>query len=42
MINFHDSSGKHIANFINGQLYDTHGKNVGHYLKDKGIFIDMH
>ena len=34
--------GKHIANFVNGQLYAPRGKNVGHYLERQNIFIDMH
>lgn len=42
MVDLHDSYGKHIANFVNGQLYDIHGRNIGRYLPDKGIFIDMH
>lgn len=42
MIDLHDSHGKHIANFVNGQLHDTHGKNIGHFLEREGIFIDMH
>lgn len=36
-----DSHGKHIANFANGQLHSTSGKNVGHYLESYKIFIDM-
>lgn len=36
-----DSSGRHIANFIDHQLYAPTGKNVGHYLQDQQIFIDM-
>ena len=41
MTDLHDSHGKHIANLVNGQLYDTHGRNIGHYLTREGIFIDM-
>ncbi len=33
--------GRHIANFVNGQLHATNGPNIGHYLEDQGIFIDM-
>jgi len=33
--------GKHIANYLNGQLYSTSGKNIGHYLSSQQIFIDM-
>ena len=29
------------ANFVNGQLHSTSGKNVGHYLENYNIFIDM-
>lgn len=36
-----DSSGKHIANFVNGQLHAPAGKNIGHFLSNEGIFIDM-
>ena len=42
MIDLHDSHGKHIANFVNGQLHDKHGRNIGHFLEREGIFIDMH
>lgn len=42
MVDLHGSYGKHIANFVNGQLYDIHGRNISRYLPDKGIFIDMH
>ncbi len=38
----HNSKGVHIANFIDGQLYSTSGKNIGHYLENENIFIDMH
>ena len=41
MKDLHDSNGKHIANFINGQLHDVRGKNIGHYLEHEQIFIDM-
>lgn len=41
MIDLHDSHGKHVANFVNGQLHDTHGRNIGHFLEREGIFIDM-
>lgn len=37
-----NSSGKHIANLVNGQLHATSGPNIGHYLEQQGIFIDMH
>jgi hypothetical protein len=36
-----DSHGKHIANFVNGQLHEPSGSNIGHYLEDQKIFIDM-
>lgn len=36
-----NSSGKHIANLVNGQLHAPTGKNIGHFLPNKGIFIDM-
>lgn len=37
-----DSHGRHIANEVNGQLHSSSGANIGHYLPDQGIFIDMH
>jgi hypothetical protein len=36
-----NSSGKHIANSINGQLHATNGRNIGHYIEGEDIFIDM-
>ena len=36
-----DSRGKHVANFVNGQLHAPSGSNIGHYLADHRIFIDM-
>ena len=42
MVDLHDSHGRHIANFVNGQLHDIHGRNIWHYLAKEGIFIDMH
>lgn len=42
MKDLHDSRGKHIANFVNGQLHSTSGTNIGHYLEREKIFIDMH
>lgn len=35
------SRGHHIANFINGQLYAPSGQNIGHYMPNEKIFIDM-
>ena len=37
-----NSKGQHIANFVNGQLHAPTGKNIGHYLENEKIFIDMH
>jgi len=37
-----NSRGQHIANFVNGQLHAPTGQNIGHYLKNQNIFIDMH
>lgn len=37
----HDSSGAHIANEIDGQLHSPTGENIGHYMPDENIFIDM-
>ena len=36
-----DSKGRHIANFINNQLYAPTGENIGHYLEKEEIFIDF-
>lgn len=36
-----DSKGNHIANFIKDQLHAPTGENIGHFLKEHGIFIDM-
>lgn len=36
-----NGKGKHIANFVNGQLYSPKGKNIGHYIEKYNIFIDM-
>ncbi|MDQ0204294.1 hypothetical protein [Pectinatus haikarae] len=41
MKDLHDSKGRHIANFISGQLYDVRGKNIGHYIENANIFIDI-
>jgi hypothetical protein len=37
-----DSKGRHIANFVNGQLHAPAGRNIGHYVANHMIFIDMH
>ena len=36
-----DSSGRHIANLVNGQLHAPRGENVGHWMEREQIFIDM-
>ncbi|MBY2985684.1 hypothetical protein [Rhizobium leguminosarum] len=36
-----NSRGKHIANFVGGQLHAPTGANIGHYQEGQGIFIDM-
>ncbi|MFG0675668.1 hypothetical protein [Delftia sp. WSY_7] len=36
-----NSKGKHIANLVGGQLHAPQGKNIGHFLENQGIFIDM-
>jgi hypothetical protein len=36
-----NSKGKHIANFVNGQLHAPAGRNIGHYWEEEQIFIDM-
>ena len=38
----YNSKGEHVATLVNGQLHSPHGKNIGHYIKDHKIFIDMH
>ena len=37
-----NSRGQHIANEVSGQLHSRSGTNVGHYLRNERIFIDMH
>ncbi|HHA2742873.1 hypothetical protein JAK62_00370 [Stenotrophomonas maltophilia] len=37
-----NSDGQHIANLVNGRLHSPNGPNVGHFLQQYGIFIDMH
>lgn len=36
-----NSKGQHIANFVNGQLHTPSGHNIGHFLEQQNIFIDM-
>jgi hypothetical protein len=36
-----NSHGQHVANFVNGQLHSPTGQNIGHYLEDSAVFIDM-
>lgn len=36
-----NSNGQHIANFVNGQLHAPSGQNIGHYMENQNIFIDM-
>lgn len=36
-----DSTGKHIANEVNGQLHALDGPNIGHFLARQCIFVDM-
>ena len=36
-----DSEGKHIANFLKEHLYAPAGKNIGHFIKTQGIFVDL-
>lgn len=36
-----NSSGKHIANLVRGQLHAPSGRNIGHFLERQGIIIDM-
>jgi hypothetical protein len=36
-----DSRGIHIANLVEEQLHAPRGENIGHYLTDQRIFIDM-
>ncbi|WP_313217194.1 hypothetical protein [Stenotrophomonas sp.] len=37
-----NSDGQHIANLVNGRLHSPDGPNIGHFLQQHGIFIDMH
>jgi hypothetical protein len=36
-----DSTGKHIANEVNGQLHALNGRNIGHFLAQPSIVIDL-
>lgn len=36
-----DSKGRHIANHVGDQLHAPRGKNIGHFLSQEEIFIDM-
>ena len=36
-----DSNGKHVANLVNGHLHAPMGQNIGHYMENEKIFIDM-
>lgn len=36
-----NSRGQHIANKVNGHLHSTRGTNIGHFLENYNIFIDM-
>jgi len=36
-----DSRGSHIANLVGDQLHAPSGSNIGHWLANPGIFIDM-
>jgi hypothetical protein len=36
-----DSTGKHIANEVDGRLHDVHGANIGHFLIQPRIFVDL-
>jgi hypothetical protein len=36
-----NNSGNHIANEVNGQLYSPSGNNIGHFIANYGIIIDM-
>jgi hypothetical protein len=36
-----NSRGQHIANFVNDQLHAPTGQNIGHYMENEKIFIDM-
>lgn len=37
-----DSKGRHVANLFNGHLYALSGQNIGHFLSNERILIDMH
>lgn len=41
MVFLFNSKGNHIANFVSGQLHSPNGENIGHYLENEEIFIDM-
>lgn len=37
----YNSRGEHIANMVNQHLHAPSGSNIGHYLEQQRIFIDM-
>jgi hypothetical protein len=41
MVFLFDSLGRHIANEVDGHLHAPSGKNIGLWLSQFGIFIDM-
>lgn len=41
MVRLFNSKGEHIANFLNNQLHAPSGENIGHYMEQQKIFIDM-
>jgi hypothetical protein len=36
-----DSHGRHIANRVGDQLHAPRGQNIGHWMEQQAIFIDM-
>ena len=41
IVRLFDSRGNHIANMNGNQLHALSGSNIGHYLPNQKIFIDM-
>lgn len=41
MIFLFNAKGRHIANFVSGQLYSPKGNNIGHFIDNQNFFIDM-
>ncbi len=41
MKRYYDQQGHHIANEVNGRLYAPSGANIGRYIENAGVFVDI-